>query len=91
MNEDNITISRAELKKIIEEEVSKKLREVITQTEILPTTIKQRHIEGAVIKRGLAADLPTNGDASGIFAFYETDSHKLQLWDGDSWEEEEFT
>lgn len=43
--EDTITISRTELKELIKQEVAKKVKEIVDQVEILPTTVKARHID----------------------------------------------
>ena len=49
-------------------------------------TIKERHIgEGVpLLRSGLAADLPTEGELEGA-TFFATDTHALYFWDGESW------
>lgn len=54
------------------------------QENIIPKTIKQRHIDGSIIISGLAANRPANAD-TGITAYFSTDTGRLELWDGDSW------
>ena len=65
------------------ENISKEFRR-IHQSDIPPQTIKTRHVEDAVIKRGLAADLPTEGSQA-CWAYFATDTGELSIWDGSAW------
>lgn len=56
----------------------------IHQSDIPPQTIKARHVEDAVIKRGLAADLPTEGSQA-CWAYFETDTGILNIWNDTTW------
>lgn len=71
--------------KTIEEKMRSAFRESLVQSDILPKTIKQRHIEGTIIKMGLAADRPSDGGAVGVLCFFSTDSGVLSIWDGSAW------
>ena len=55
----------------------------VHQTAILPGQIKARHLEAnlAPIKIGVSSDLPSSpGTNSHYFAFFETDTNKLKIW-----------
>jgi len=56
----------------------------IHQSDIPPQTIKGRHVEDAIIKRGLAADLPTEGSQA-CWAYFETDTGILNIWNNSAW------
>lgn len=56
----------------------------INQQQILPSAVKQRHIEGFIIFRGLDAAKPTNGDTEVQF-YFATDTFKLYAWTGAAW------
>ena len=79
------------LKPIIKKLMENELRELINQFDVLNGAIKQRHIDGAVIKRGLAADLPTDGDASKVYAYFATDTNTLYVWNDTAWVSEVLT
>lgn len=50
----------------------------ITQQDIVPGAVKQRHIQGFILFRGLEADLP---DGSTEVQFYfATDTDTLYIW-----------
>lgn len=56
----------------------------INQQMILPGAVKQRHIEGFIVFRGLDAAKPTNGDTE-IQFWYSTDNNKFYAWNGTAW------
>lgn len=78
-------MDKEEIKRLVEEEVSIRIREVVTQSQILPGTVKQRHVDGTIIIRGLAADRPSDGDASKTWAYFATDAGVLSIWTGSAW------
>lgn len=62
----------------------------ISQLDIIPSTIKNRHMGEAntYVFSGVEADLPVAGINIGTqnFSMYWcTDSHKLKIWDGTIW------
>jgi hypothetical protein len=89
--EDKTTVSREELKQLVRDLMENELKELISQFDVLNGAIKQRHIDGAVIKRGLAVDLPSNGDASKVYGYFATDTNTLYLWNGTAWVSEVLT
>jgi len=58
-------------------------RRPLHSSDFPPKIIKQRAIEDMVIKRGLAADIPSG--SSHTLAYFETDTGKLKIWDGTAW------
>ena len=79
------------LKPIIKKLMESELRQLINQFDVLNGAIKQRHIDGAVIKRDVVANLPTNGDNSKCYAFFATDTDTLYIWNNTSWVSEVLT
>lgn len=64
----------------------------ITQQDVVPKGIKQRHIDGMIIFSGLAADRPTNSPrVTEVLAWWATDTGVLSIWNGTSWLSETFT
>ena len=57
------------------------------QSDLLPKTVKRRHIDGVIITTGLATDRPTDGGAVGIEAYFSTDTNILSIWDSVEWVE----
>ena len=61
----------------------------ITQSNLLPDVVKQRHIGEGVryLRSGLEANLPTSGEEpmQGSAVYFCTDSKKLKIWDGSVW------
>lgn len=55
----------------------------LTQNGLLPKSIKQRHIEGDLIFRGLAADLPDG--TTHVKCYFATDTGVLSIWSGTAW------
>lgn len=55
----------------------------VWQGSIPPQTIKDRHIDGTIIKRGVAANRP-DGTTS-VSAYFATDTGVLSIWDGTQW------
>ena len=73
--------------KIIEQQPIERGR-VLHSSDILPSTIQQRHIqEGLIIFRGLKADRPSTGDTEKQVYFAE-DEKKLYIWNtvSEAWE-----
>ena len=64
-----------------EEKVEK--RRPLHSSDFTKKVIKPQHIDGMVITRGLAADIPSG--SSHVLAYFETDTGKLKIWDGSAW------
>ena len=81
-------MSPEEIREIVKEEIEKMVGQgsvrAIHHSQLTPKLIKQRHIDGAIIKIGTAADLPTS-DSTGILAHFQTDTGVLSIWDGTQW------
>lgn len=58
-------------------------RKPLHQSDIMPGQIKQRHCEAWLVFHGLAADKP-NG-SSHVKVYFETDTGKLQIYNGSAW------
>lgn len=56
----------------------------VTQTDILPLAVKQRHIQGNIIFTGLATNRPTDGSTE-VQAYFATDTNALSMWNGTAW------
>ncbi len=56
----------------------------INQQQIMPNAVRQSHILGFIIFRGLDSALPTNGSTE-VQAYFATDTNKLYLWNGTAW------
>ncbi len=67
----------------------------IMQMDILPGSVKQRHInEGVIfIRSGLDAKLPTKGETTvtGQPFYWATDTGKLYAWNGTAWKSATFS
>lgn len=63
----------------------------VGQQDIIPGSVKQRHIDGVIMFFGLAADRPTNSPETQIKAYFATDTNVLSLWNGTAWVSETFT
>jgi len=83
-------MSDEDVRKIVQEELRKADRRIY-QNDIIPNAVKQRHIDGTIIKYGLAADKPTNGGAVGVLGYFATDTGILSLWNGTVWLNETLT
>jgi len=79
-----------EVRQIVRDELNKQESRIIHQSQLVAKMIKQRHIDGMIIFRGLAADLPTD-DSKGIQAYFAYDTGVLYIWDGDEFLEETLT
>jgi hypothetical protein len=55
----------------------------IYQDDIVPQAVKQRHIDGLIVFRGLIADRPSNGDTE-IQIYWAEDENKLYIWNDTS-------
>lgn len=73
----------------LEDEIKSLQTKRVTQAQVLPDVIKERHVGEGVrfIRAGLEADLPTEGEptASGQPFYWCTDSFKLKIWTGTAW------
>lgn len=60
-------------------------RKRITQVDIVPRSIKPRHLDNGMfaVRFGLAEDLPTDGNEVG--AYFAIDTSTLYCWDGSIW------
>lgn len=82
-----------ELEKMIDELSSKR----IGQMDIIPGSIKQRHIsEGVIFLRGgVTADKPTSGESSlqGNATFYDVTLKRLYIWNtaSSAWDYVQYT
>lgn len=58
---------------------------VIHQSQILPNTIKEEHLESNVhaIKFGLAANRPSG--STHTKCYFATDTNDLSIWNGSNW------
>lgn len=90
-NEERRNMNKEELKSIVKELMENELKELINQFDVLNGAIKQRHIDGAVIRRDVFANLPTNGNNSKCYAFFATDTDTLYIWNGVAWVSEVLT
>ena len=86
MNEEELI----QIKRLIEEEFNKREAKILHQSQFVAKMVKQRHIDGMIIIRGLAADLPDD-DATGVQAYFGTDDDTLYIWNGDAWVSEILT
>lgn len=76
----------------LEGQVSRLSQKRVYQRDIVFGAVKQEHIDGIIIFRGLQKDLPLNGDTE-IQAYYATDTKTLYIWNdvNKAWELEVFT
>jgi hypothetical protein len=51
----------------------------VYQQDIIPAAVKQRHIDGLIIFRGLVANRPVDGSTE-IQVYFSTDEDKLYVW-----------
>lgn len=65
--------------KIVEEYLRSKTGPT-KQLDISPNSIKQSHIDGLIIFRGLLSKRPTNGDTE-VQAYFATNNDTLYIWD----------
>ena len=80
-----------EIRELIKKVLEEQQPQFTHQSQISPGIVKNRHIEGEVIKFGLLADRPTDGGKVGVRAFFSTDNDTLALWNGTAWVEEVLT
>lgn len=59
------------------------IQQPLHQSQILPGSIKNRHLEHDVVVRGLSADLPDGSTRTKCF--FSTDTGVLSIWTGDEW------
>ena len=78
-------MNEEEIKQIVQNEV----KQIVGQADVLPDSIKQRHVEGMVIFRGLAADRPDG--STEVLAYFSTDTDTLNIWNGLAWVQEVLT
>jgi len=81
-------MDRQGIEKLIEE----KVKRIIGQYNVLPDSIKQRHVGEGVryIRSGVASDRPTSGEKTGA-VWFSTDSDTLNIWNGTAWVQEILT
>jgi hypothetical protein len=77
-----------QIKQIIKKTVKEVLLEnnikrLVHQSDIVPKTIKNRHIDGVIIEMGTAANRPSG--ATHTKAWFSTDTNVLSCWDGAEW------
>jgi hypothetical protein len=80
-----------EIKKIVERILSRP-REIVLSADIQPNAVKQRHIDGLIVFRGVVADRPADGETE-IQVYYAEDEKKLYIWNtvNEAWEYSSFT
>lgn len=63
------------------------IQQPLHQSQILPSSIFDKHISGSVLQIGQSSALPDGSTHTKIF--YELDSKKLKIWnsDNDEWDE----
>lgn len=71
----------AELKKEIAE-----LKGQTYQQDIAPKQVKQRHVDGLIVFRGIAADRPDGSTEKQVY--FATDTNTLSIFNGTSWVQE---
>jgi len=81
---------KIEVAKIVESILQKKGRQILHQGDVPPGTIKKRHIEDVVIVFGDEADRPDSA-ATGVKAYFATDTGVFACWDGQDWLETTLT
>lgn len=80
MNEEQ----KMEIRQIIEQVLHEKGVPLTHQSQIVPKVIKQRHIQDYVIKSGTSTDRPTDGAKVGVYAYFNTDTNVLSIWNTSS-------
>jgi hypothetical protein len=79
----------------LEDEVRVLKSRRITQTDLMNSCVKSRHVSEGVnyIRSGLAAARPTTGEEplQGSPIFFATDSNVLSVWNGSAWVTETLT
>jgi len=71
------------------EKIEKKLVEQnrpLHQSDLLPKIVKNRHIDGIIIEKGLIADIPSG--TTNTKAYFAEDESKLYIWNSvnEAWE-----
>ena len=79
MPEDNVF----DIKEQKEERLDIRKNRPLHSSDFVQKVVKPEHIDGMVITRGLAADLPSG--SSHVLAYFETDTNKLKIWNGSAW------
>lgn len=76
----------------LEQRVRQLEQKRISKQDVTPNAIKQAHIDGLIIFRGLAADRPSNGDTE-IQAYFAEDTDALSIWNrtDEVWQSETLT
>lgn len=59
------------------------VRKLFTQSDAVRKSIKQRHLEGDLIFRGLAAARPDG--TTDVKVYFATDTNVLSIWNGSAW------
>lgn len=78
--------------KKLEQEVSQLKQKRVYRRDIAPTEVKQEHIDGLIIFRGLSADRPTDGSTE-VQAYFAEDTSTFSIWNtvNEAWESEVLT
>jgi hypothetical protein len=84
-------MNEEEVRRIVTDELSRWSSKMIHPSQLVANVIKQRHVDGMIIKRGLIADRPADGGAVGILAYFSTDDSTLAIWNGSAWVSEVFS
>jgi len=71
--------ARREVIKIVKEETQK----IFAQSNAVNRSVKQRHLEGDLVFRGLAANRPSG--STEVKVYFATDTNVLSIWNDTSW------
>lgn len=63
--------------------VAEEVRKLFAQSDAVRRSVKQRHLEGDLIFRGLAAKRPSG--SSEVKIYFATDTNVLSIWNGTAW------
>ena len=85
--------------KSLEDDVRFLMEKRISQVDVLPGAIKERHVSEGVrfVRGGATADKPTTGEGTmqGYAMFYDTTAKKLYIWNSEAtppaWQYASFT
>lgn len=69
--------------KDLEQDVQFLMEKRITQVDVLPRAIKQRHLEANIIFFGLSTDRPDG--STEVQCWFSTDNNTLSIWNGTAW------
>ena len=66
-----------------EKENVQEVKQPIHQSDILPKTIKNRHVDGVIIETGTAANRPDGSTPTKCW--FSVDTFVLSIWTGSAW------